>query len=211
MDILWRIRESRFHTEVVGAMTRPHRVDVEAGTTFVGVRFLPGMVASAVPVNGESLTDTTVALEAIWRGDAKLLGKRLLQAETAEERGAVLERMLLFRRAVPRAQRGIGLIVERDGQVSLEEVCDIAHLGERHFRRYCLERTGLTPKMLARIVRFRRARLRLAEGSPVSLAQLAVDTGYFDQAHMIRDFRALAGDTPARLRDGTRSPNFPIG
>ncbi|MET8627997.1 helix-turn-helix domain-containing protein [Kitasatospora sp. NPDC004669] len=67
------------------------------------------------------------------------------------------------------------------------------HLQER-FRR----ETGLTPKAAARVIRFDRTRRLLAAGSPPPrLVELAVRCGYFDQAHLAREFRTLAGAAPS--------------
>jgi transcriptional regulator GlxA family with amidase domain len=60
------------------------------------------------------------------------------------------------------------------------------------------EQIGLPPKALARVIRFTRA-VELLGGPRAGLAAVAYDCGYFDQAHMNRDFRELAGTTPATL------------
>jgi len=57
----------------------------------------------------------------------------------------------------------------------------------------------LTPKTLARILRFDHARSLLESGAPAS--DVALDCGYYDQAHLIREFHALAGTTPGRLAE----------
>jgi AraC-like DNA-binding protein len=60
------------------------------------------------------------------------------------------------------------------------------------------EHVGLTPKLFCRVRRFRAALDRIENGIPVRWAELAADCGYFDQAHLIRDFRAFAGITPLK-------------
>jgi AraC-like DNA-binding protein len=76
-------------------------------------------------------------------------------------------------------------------------------LSERHFRRVCLERAGVSPKYLARLLRFRqvaeRIRAMKTSAAQPSWAQLAVACGYFDQAHLIREFQEFAGATPGRF------------
>ena len=71
---------------------------------------------------------------------------------------------------------------------------------ERHLRSRFRAETGLAPKEAGRVVRFDQARRllrrRAAAGQPLDLAGLAVSAGYFDQAHMDRDFRLLAGCPP---------------
>jgi len=63
---------------------------------------------------------------------------------------------------------------------------------------------GLTPKLYARIVRFRRAMAEIE--TPAPLADVASACGYYDQPHMNAEFRALAGFTPRRLRAASRYP-----
>ncbi len=65
------------------------------------------------------------------------------------------------------------------------------------------EELGVPPKALARILRFERAVGRLRAGD--DLAALALDAGYYDQAHFNRDFRAFAGATPTAYRPSVQS------
>ncbi len=66
--------------------------------------------------------------------------------------------------------------------------------------------TGLTPKKLCRVLRFRRACALGSLGLPWSL--VALDAGYFDQAHLIRDFREFAGTTPMSVSSNTNHAPF---
>jgi AraC-like DNA-binding protein len=67
----------------------------------------------------------------------------------------------------------------------------------RHFAQRFKRELGVAPKTAARLMRFDRAARRLRAGEP--LGQVALDCGYYDQPHMNREFRALAGCTPAQL------------
>jgi AraC-like DNA-binding protein len=71
-------------------------------------------------------------------------------------------------------------------------------MSERQFRRRCLEESGLAPKHLCRVLRFRRACELGERGLPWGL--IAAEAGYFDQAHLIRDFREFTGATPMGAR-----------
>ena len=69
-------------------------------------------------------------------------------------------------------------------------------------RRYLIglfnDHVGLPPKLIARILRFEHA-LEFADGGEIGWAEIAQRCGYYDQAHMIRDFRAFTGQSPKRL------------
>ena len=83
--------------------------------------------------------------------------------------------------------------------VDLEWVARQANLSSRQFRRRCLEESGLTPKQLCRVLRFRHACQLARGGARVEWAGIAAEAGYFDQAHLIRDFREFAGATPVSV------------
>ena len=83
----------------------------------------------------------------------------------------------------------------RIGRLAREVGWSRKHQAER----FALE-VGATPKTVARILRFARARRAILDGAPPSgWAGLAQDYGFADQAHLIREFQALAGMTPPRL------------
>ena len=69
---------------------------------------------------------------------------------------------------------------------------------QRLFERY----VGVGPKWVIRRYRLHEVAERLSEGKAVNLAELALDLGYFEQAHFIKDFRALVGVTPAGYARG---------
>ena len=75
-------------------------------------------------------------------------------------------------------------------------------LSERQLERRLLTRTGLTPKRYASLRRFERAASAL--NGAESLAQLALEAGYYDQSHFIREFSRYAGTSPGRFVRGKR-------
>lgn len=87
-------------------------------------------------------------------------------------------------------------LVKMDGNLSIEKVASLACLSLRQFERKCQERLGISPKFFARLTRFSKA-YRLKENNhQLSWTSIAYECGYFDQMHLIRDFREFAGVTP---------------
>jgi AraC-like DNA-binding protein len=100
-------------------------------------------------------------------------------------------------------QRAIQCVAAANGNVDLDNVAGAANLSPRSFRRRCLEESGLGPKHLCRVLRFRHA-CRLARNSArPDWAAIAIDAGYFDQAHFIHDFREFTGLTPMAVFSNT--------
>jgi AraC-like DNA-binding protein len=70
-------------------------------------------------------------------------------------------------------------------------------LSQRRFIELFNEQVGLTPKVFCRVRRFQHAIRRAHRNRAINWSELAVDCGYFDQAHLIHDFQAFSGLTPA--------------
>ncbi|WAC57457.1 helix-turn-helix domain-containing protein [Gordonia sp. SL306] len=89
--------------------------------------------------------------------------------------------------------------VENDSSVtSVTQICDRFHLTERSLQRLTQRRLGLTPKWLIQRRRLQEAAERL-RGSGTTLAMIAAELGYADEAHLVRDFRTVTGMTPGQF------------
>jgi AraC-like DNA-binding protein len=134
---------------------------------------------------------------------ARTLSDRLRYARGWAERFDRLDGFLAARRdGVRRPPRDIGVLWRRLAQPSDTTVSDIARLADvshKHLIQLFRDQVGLAPKRVARLGRFNRV-LRLGRGTRrLDWADIAQACGYFDQAHMINEFRDLAGATPREL------------
>jgi AraC-like DNA-binding protein len=179
---------------LVGAMTGFQDVASLGVTT--GVRFRPAMWVAQFKIPADRITDRVVAFEDVWGSRARALGARLDPAASLEHAALVFESMLQPAPAPNPFQRAVGWMQRRHGCVAMDELARRTGLSVRQLRRVSLEQTGLTPKFLARVMRFRRA--AAAVGSP-SAADLALECGYYDQAHFINEFRKFSGRTPSMI------------
>jgi transcriptional regulator GlxA family with amidase domain len=166
------------------------------GQLVIGARFQPGMWRASLGVAADRVTDQILPLEDLWGSRARELLDRLASASSLEQCAALFERALPPIEKPGRVQRALAWMAGRQGAVSIDEVAGQAGFSARQFRRVCLEQTGLTPKFLARVVRFRHALSRVHR-YPGQWAGFALDCGYYDQAHLINEFRQLSGRTPS--------------
>ncbi len=197
-DILLTRTRSTGAVEVIGPMTFYRDYMPADGTVLVGVRFRPSMWRSTLGIPANRITDGILPLEELWDGRARQLVRRLDDAASPMQCAAIFERFLCP--AVPETpvQKAVAWMEKRRGRVSVDRAAALAGLSPRQFRRLCLEQTGLTPKFLARVLRFRHALARLGRGRE-SMACIALDCGYYDQAHCIRDVREFSGRTPGEM------------
>lgn len=167
----------------------------------IRVDFKPGGLHRLLNVPMSELFDQGIAADAILGNTVNELNQKLLNAADVMESVQHIQRFLLSKISV--AQRpmpfefAIDMLLKSDGSLPIEKVADHACMSVRQFERVCLQRIGMSPKSFARIVRFSKA-YRLRESRPdLSWISIAHGAGYFDQMHMIRDFKQFAGTTPS--------------
>ncbi len=205
IDLLFYSRGKQLvDAHVVGAMTRFHDVCLRGGESILGVRFQQGMAGMCLPCDLPALNDTTAPLAKVAGHTARLLFQHLAQCPSNEARMEALCSRLDMQPKVTEVQHAIAQLVRNRGNLTVPDFGGAAGLGNRQLRRACLRHSGLGPKQLSRILRFRHTSKLLRDGVE-NLAGLALDCGYYDQAHMIREFRLLAGTSPLRyLRQNGR-------
>jgi AraC-like DNA-binding protein len=187
----------------VGTMLVEQRVRMSAGMAVAGVRFRPGLARQFLQSPPVELTGRLEPLEQLWGRRARELESRLSGSPSAEERARLLLSALPATGDAPGAiGRAMEAIAAAHGVLDLDWAAAQANMSARQFRRRCLEESGLTPKHLCRVLRFRRS-LELAASRRLSWAAIAAETGYFDQAHLIRDFREFTGQTPMAVFSNT--------
>lgn len=195
-------RSETFRTALIcGPHSEPFVIDTASQAQIVGVHFKPGGAFPFLGLPATELRNAYVSLEALWGAEAVELRDRLLEADSPEAGFRVLERTLLTQAVRPLARHpAVATALEeflgapRARKVS--EVSDRVGLSQRRFIRVFSEEVGLTPKLFCRVRRFQEV-LRLIQWEQrVDWGEIALDCGYFDQAHLIHDFRAFSGLTP---------------
>jgi len=185
VDLVWR----RGHGVLVaGPDTAAHLTQLDPGDVLAGVRFAPGAAGAALDLPMDALRDLRVAAEDL---DGRLALDGGLTPGQALTALLAVVRPVAPDRAVQAAARHPGPVARTARDLGLSE---------RQLHRRALHAVGYGPKTLARILRFRRY-LALADSDGArSLADLALESGYADQAHLTRECTRLAGLPPAQLR-----------
>jgi AraC-like DNA-binding protein len=169
----------------------------------LGIRFAPGGTLPFLPVPPGELTDRIIPLDELARAWAEELCASLEAVRTWQEKFSVVEAVLIRRlcaASLPRVslQPGLARLVRSGGRLSVEQLAADLGLSHRQLQRRFLQEVGLGPKLLGRILRFQQV-FRAVEQPGTDWASVALECGYYDQAHLIRDFRQFAGQTPAVL------------
>ncbi|MEC3952208.1 helix-turn-helix domain-containing protein [Nocardia sp. CDC153] len=176
---------------------------VQLDLTPQGCRALFGMPAAAL---GSWIVDLTDVL-----GPRAIeLRERLSLASTWPQRFAVIDEILLRRVTPvpwdPELTHAWNLLSGPDPGVRVAAVADEIGWSRRHLGNRFAAEFGITPKDAVRVARFERSHRLLREPTAPSLAEVAAAAGYYDQAHMAREWRELAGMPPSVWREREEFP-----
>jgi AraC-like DNA-binding protein len=187
---------------VSGPFTHAFVLDTAEQRDTLGVAFKVGGAGALLGLPLDELSNLHVPLAELWRSDAAELRERVLDAPTAEAKLEAAQRVLSARLArvmrpphpaTGRAARRIDAVPEG---CRIAELSETFGLSQRRFEQIFRADIGMTPKAYQRLQRFRRALARIEDAAGVGWAAFARDCGYYDQAHLINDFRAHSGLTP---------------
>lgn len=182
------------------------------------VQFQPGALFRLTGMPVHELTNTFVDAEAVFSTEIRRVNERLSYTKHYTEMIALVEEFIgyLIQRARRKEVRPIDkvsqFILQHPSAVSLDWLADQACLSQRQLYRQFMERSGVSPKLYARINRFENAMKRKNARPDLDWLSVALDLGYYDYQHLVRDFREFTNLTPNEflLRDG-RSPERTFG
>ncbi len=198
----------------VGGRQRVGRKLLRRGQRLAMARLPRGAAEAVFGVPASALLGRVVPLEQLWSAaETRRLYDRLGDVHDTSAAGAILESVIAGRLALagdPSVHAQLALAAaDRLASASVRSVADDLGVSERHLRRVFHETVGVNPKEFARLARFRRAIgaacAQESIGCRASWAGVAADAGYYDQAHLIAEFHALAGATPRALLDELRA------
>lgn len=166
------------------------------------VQFQPGALFRLTGIPSHELTNSFVDAEGVFSTEIRLVNERLSYTRHYTEMIPIVEEFLL--RLVGRARRKdlhpidrvSQFILQQPSTTSLDWLADQACLSQRQFYRQFVEREGVSPKLYARIARFERA-MKLKNAQPAKdWLSVAIDLGYYDYQHLVRDFKEFTNLTP---------------
>ncbi|MEN8144212.1 MAG: helix-turn-helix domain-containing protein, partial [Gemmatimonadota bacterium] len=189
------------HTLVVGQMTGPTLLRPGSNVRALGIRLLPwgGRVLFQMPIC--ELTDRFLPVRELLPRFDSLADQ--LAAAPADERPRLafshLRKWLPVEPAGPLTKELVRAIVGSGGRTTVRELASTVNATTRSVERVMNRDIGLPPLLFARIVRVQKAIGRMRNEPPGRLGRIAMDCGYYDQAHFCRDFRQLSGMTPTQF------------
>lgn len=190
-------------------MSNRHRIfdlSAEGPVGFVAVYIRAGRFRHFMRSTFTDIHDQVLPADAIWGEAARHLSVALASVRTFAERVELLSSFFLQQLGQPELDP-LDMLLDRfyaSPGMKVAELAELAGCSRRHLERRFLSAYGVTPKYFGRVVRLQAAARRLALDRDARLLDAALDAGYFDQSHFIRDVRDLTGLTPSVLQENMR-------
>jgi AraC-like DNA-binding protein len=201
---------------VIGSRSVYEEVDTSDMADLIGMVFEPGAFPVFAGDAADLFSNRSVDLEDIWGAAARSLRDRLREIPTPAGKLGCLEADLTARLNAQFVRRAVKLHGAVDfaltrfgrapGVATVAEVAKSTGWSERRFSQVFREQVGLSPKIWCRVQRFQLAVQRLHGGRDVRWSELALDCGFYDQAHFANEFRAFSGIDPTTYSAARGTP-----
>lgn len=176
-----------------------------------GVKFRPGGFHPFAMTPIASFADRTLALRDVFGAAGDALDAEVRRASDDSGRRHVVEEFLRGRHIahdenVARISEMVYSIAREPGFLKVEDLVTRYGVSTRTLQRLFAKYVGATPKWVIQRYRLHEAAAQLASGTTTSHAMLAASLGYSDQAHFVKDFKAMVGVSPAAYAGDVRAP-----
>ena len=204
---IFEVNESLLRSRYSGALVSgPYNgffiTDRAEGASVMGVHFRPGGAFPFLELSAYELANTHIDLATIWGRHAEEIRERLAVAPSSGHRFRLLENALLsrLRRRLehhPAVSLALNGLRSDKSHAVIRELAREAGVSDRRLIDLFRSEVGLNPKLYHRVQRFQRVLMQVHRLPEPEWEQLALQDGYFDQSHLIRDFLAFSGFSPA--------------
>jgi AraC-like DNA-binding protein len=191
--------------KIYGVQTHKFVRILEGKSQVFGVKFRPGGFRAFVDVPVSKLADRTIPAKRVFGDDVETLGAALLSSSKEKEKVEAAnaffhERVPPPNKTIELADQLVGLILQEPEIKTVDDLVIRTGLGKRSLQRIFSEYVGVSPKWVIRRYRLHELIEKLNSGEQMNWAQVAVELGYFDQAHLINDFKSIVGASPVQYQ-----------
>lgn len=194
--------ESQHLSLFAGQISKYFYLKNTGASGMVGIKLMPAAASELFAINMTEFTDRVVPLREAFEDRLDNLERDINLAGSPEDKISVIDNFLLAlskTKAVSReniSRQAVNLILKKNGLLKVEEISDELEVNRRKIERSFKKVIGLSPKFYSRIIRFNYIFEIMKEGKN-SWIRIALDSGYFDQSHFIKEFKAFTGEEPS--------------
>lgn len=193
---------------IAGMHSKYAIIDTVAGGSMIGVHFRHSGANLFLGVPSHELNDRIVEIENIWGADGIRLRDRVLEAEPVQEKFRILASFLLGRLGGKTGEKtlehAVKLLTHAPESARIRDIAAEIGWSQKHLIDEFWQNVGMSPKRFGRVQRCQRAIHALQRPVATSWTELALECGYYDQAHFNAEFKHFTGLTPSAFVAGAQ-------
>jgi AraC-like DNA-binding protein len=195
-------------SSLVGVMTGKFSRQIKDKGRVFGLKFKPGAFYPFVKTPVSRFTNKILRLQDVFDIDGTALEEAILPVEDKSKmielaEDFIRERLPECDETVAQINRIVELIMAKREITRVDDLVGRLNLSKRTLQRLFSQYVGVSPKWVIKRYRLHEAAEQLASGEVTDWPKLALDLGYFDQAHFIKEFKAIVGKSPAEYARDT--------
>jgi len=183
---------------LAGQITRYFYLKNTGRSHMIGIKLRPAALSHLFDLSMDSLTDKVLELSSL--GFLNTLSERIHAALTDDDRIELIQEEFI-KKTRPHLytpiDKALEVLFSKQGNASIGSLSEISGVSERQLERLFKKYVGLPPKFYARIIRFSYIFQNTKE-KKMSWSELGLETGFYDQSHFIRNFKAFTGEDPSK-------------
>jgi AraC-like DNA-binding protein len=203
-DIIFEhdLKRNKYRTLFCGFIDEPFIITYDRHYPLrkFGVRFFPGGIYSIIGIPQHDFVNSHVDINLFWESMTKEIEVRIFEEPSFRKKAKIMDEYLLScirTKAIANdnlINKLLYHIFVTEGKTSVRELAEKETISTRQMNRIFYRWIGTSPKRFCEVVRFQSI-VNVIQNSPSIGRNLAFNHGYFDQAHLIRDFKRFYGDS----------------
>lgn len=202
VDIMLDCSSDTMEGKICGSTLSPQNAGLKHGHDYLGIRFSPGTLLNSMDISAKNLIGHTYDAMDMARSQTDLF-EQLFLSPSFNAQIALIERYFSgmdLKHPSEKTQAAIACIFQYKGNIQVAQIEEQTNISKRTLQRLFMEELGLSPKSFSRIVRCQSAINEINRQSDVAFIDLALELGFSDQPHFLREFKSLVNSTPYNYR-----------
>lgn len=206
IDLLFNLGEDKVTTYISGTVFGVKQWELGSNNRCFGVRFQPGKGVLPKELSMDMIVDNDIEIDGNIFGDN--ITEKIMLAKDIHERSEIFkqayEEFVFHRISVSEKEKINDYLVSRitraKGQITIQQLEEETNYSACYLRRIFKEYHGISPKQFAQFIRFQNL-LEQMKQDDIRLDDIAVQCGYFDEAHMMKEFKKYTGKTMEQFQE----------
>lgn len=198
------------NTRIWGVVSGKFTRKLEGEGKVLGIKFRPGAFYPFYQQSVSGFTDETLHFNDVFDEDLKNLESKIFKQNYIEQMVEEVESFLMNHLPeqdsnIQKINEIIEMVMDESSIIKVDNLIGRFDLSKRTLQRLFKKYVGVSPKWIIQRYRLHEAAEKLATGETKNWPQLALDLGYYDQSHFIRDFKAVVGKSPAEYMEALKN------